>query len=282
MKTSLLASFVFSIAIGAQAQTVTLTLQSLGQWGVTGAGKTALADGASLSLPPGSQLDRTFGPGAVVLRIVSHPTFSVAGVAQPILGVGPAAVAFESDDSIGKFVLVVGEKDTIDLPWSVPLDSAGEPVELFLGYDPGTHAGLVGWQGQWQAFISNDSSTLVDVWLAAGDRHAWPLDSVEVFVLHEEEPATGTGSSADALSRSKAQASGSPRLQAAALTLGKSSNPASGSANRPDEASSSAAPVVLDAPKTPPHAPPTLEIFTPPSVRHPGKSGAHAHNNQDL
>lgn len=277
MHKPILASLVSIAAIGLHAQTVSLTPQNLDQWNVVGADKGAMARESVLSIPAGAQLDHFFGPGALVLRVVSRPTFAEASADQPILGVGPVAVAFERKETNGRFILIIGKNRLIDLPWSVPLDSSGTSVDLLFGYDPAAQTGLISWQGEVHTFNASDTPTSVEVWLAAGERNAWPLDTVEIFALPADQAEAGAKLGSDALGNAKVA-----RLQGAALKLREAPGHANVSANRPDLATDAADSARPNGPNVAPPEPPTLEIFTPPSVRQRGKSGEHARKSENL
>jgi len=257
MRNTLLTFFALALCLrlGAGEQIITVTPQTLDAWTLAGADKANLVQGQQLILPAGAQLSRSFSNGAVILHLVSRPSFTDLATDWPILEVGPIALAFTQSDSQGKLVLVIGEAKQIELPWSVPTD--GSAVDLVLGYDPVSGTGLVSLGDQSQFFDAGPGSAAVDVLLTAGAKSRWPQDAMEVLLMTDDSTDSGTATNgmgqtgkAGLQDKLKAAMDKLRSQDMLAARHGGVASAATGSATKPAVSSS------------------VLEISTPPAVRH--------------
>ena len=235
-------------------QLLTVTPQTLAGWTISGADRNAVAAREALVLPGNAQLSRVVPSGAVILRLVSRRVFSEEPAQWPVIGAGSAALALVQMEGRGRFMLVLNESNVKELPWSVSLDEKGVTVDLVLAYDPLSGVGLIVFQDKVQEFEVPLSTRPVELWLSAGQTAAWPQDLMQVMLL-TADPADPSG--ADAKPVTTAHPSPADRLQAAAGIL-RARDAAAGDLSPAPTGSAT-----MDKSSTVP----TLEIFTPPSVR---------------
>ncbi len=255
-------SFIVWIALAggltAAAQDYPVTPATLADWQINGAEHSTLQAQDTLSLPAGAELVRSFPVGAVVLHSVSRPVFSSAPADWPVVQVGPAALALTRQGDHGQVALLVGETVQI-LPVAVQLDAAGrslQPLELALGYDPVTKTGLVAFADQVFNFHDTANRSVVEVSVSAGEQSPWAQDSLAVSVLGLDLPTVATGAPHGTVEANRLALlqSFTSRFRQTGKVLDTSSG------TSPDtKAPQAAAPAAGAAP--------TLEIFTPPSVR---------------
>lgn len=246
------------LRLGAAEQRLTVTPQTLAGWSVVGADRSALAADKDLILPAGAQLSREFSASAVILRLVSRPVLSETAAEWPILEVGPVALALIGREDQGRLVLVVNEDRVIDLPWPVVPDKLNPAVDLILAYDPLTGAGLIGLKDRLKSFAGAPTAKPVEVVLSAGEHTAWPQDSLSVLLLADDPPPPGARPGGNGGHSDARAAAG--KLKTA---LGSLLDPAGAANTTPGGPAGAAA---TAAPDLDPVS--TLEIFTPPAVRH--------------
>ena len=252
---SLFLFWALSTAALAGEQVVALSSQTLAQWTVIGARPADLVQDDRLAVPAGAQAGRTFAAGsALVVKAVSRPAFSTEDSEWPILEVGPLTLTLVQREGSGRLVAIAGEASPVELPWTLPLEGTDPTVEVLLGYDPVTGTGIVSWHGEWKSFDTAPSANPVGVWLTAGSHTAWPVDSLEVLLLSEDEAKGGGGTVAKAAGTADAE-----RLQAAIQRFLNRSGPG-------DDANETAAKADSSDPTASPRRA-TLEVFTPPAVR---------------
>lgn len=189
----------------ASHQIIEVTPQTLEGWTLTGADQVALTSGDQLVLPAGAQLSRQFSGSAIILHLVTRPTFSTRAEDWPIIGLGSSALVFTRKDGQGQMVLVTGDDTATVLPWSLPPDRPDKPelIDLFLACDPESGMGLISCQNQIKSFNLPANAKSAEVWLSAGTPSNWPLALFQVIlfdpmVTPTAYPRAVNGSHADA------------------------------------------------------------------------------------
>jgi hypothetical protein len=240
----------------ASEQLITVTPQTLDAWEVTGADKTALTRQTQLVLPAGTQISRKFSANAVILHLITRPVFSGSSSEWPMLSVGPAALSLVRQDAQGRLVLVIGEDAVVDLPWSVPLEPAGAPVDLVLAYDSLTGEGLISMQDELDTFKGMAGAGSLNVVLAAGNKSAWPQDLMELAIFSSGADDAASGNTMPG--KDSGRPADAANLKSAVeklLGVKAAGDPQNGVVPGEPQLTPTARAVSL------------LEVFTPPSVR---------------
>lgn len=258
--TSFLGLTLLLVAPLSAQQSILLTPQTLAGWNITGTDAAKLSQQAELALPAGAQLARTFAYGDLALKVSTAPTIGQNPEDWPVLELGSAALVFSRTHSVGKWVLVLGDEAPLELPFTFPLDAAGqtgEALEVVLQRAGSTISLAVAGQtiAIPSAMAAGDPTSVV---ISSGSAHPWDFKSVQL--------TTGTNGSlnlesADA-GQSREKTDKVPAVPAggmgAALGVGESASNYESATDDPADKSVSA----------PAGASVTLEIFTPPSVRY--------------
>ena len=264
MRFLLFTSLIASLGLSGRAaeQFIEVTPLTLDGWTVAGTGGNTLSSGSQLVLPAGVQLSRKFSDPVLVVHLVARPVFSEQGENWPILGLGSAALAFVRQEGQGHLVLVTAETAAVDLPWTVPLDSNGKQgsIDLLLAYDRVTGTGLVSFQNQVRVFEVAPAVGPTDVSLSAGVRSDWAVDLLQVLLPDLDAAATGT-SNLENSSSSEPGPHDTGQLPVNKLRAALDQLRASEAAGTSAGAATSADQTKVVA------AVPSLEVFTPPSVR---------------
>jgi hypothetical protein len=242
----------------AGVQNFPVTPVTLAGWQITGANTDSLAKEPALSLPPGSELTRTFANGPTMVYAVSRPVFSTEVNDWPVLQVGPAALTFLRNKSQGILVLLVGETITT-LPMEVAIDANGRSsrnLEIALGYNPSTGAGVVACGDQVLSFTGSKNSDATLVSIAAGAVNPWPQDTLEVLVITPVADESASQTASD-LAGAKPQAAS---LKALLEKLREAESIAKDHPAGTTASTSSVEPRAASQTVG-------LEVFTPPSVR---------------
>lgn len=248
-------------ALRVGAQTIMVTPQTLNGWVVTGADKSALSQATELTLPPGAQLSRLFEANIVVVQFNAQPVFGATGENFTSLAVGPAALVFARDGTDGQLVLVMGDTTVVPLPFTVKLNVDGssvEPVDVQLAYDRSTGIVIVAGFGQTLQYSGEPSTEPVEVAITSGADDALTLQNLDVLVVAPntaiDNAKNGAQTQTDANSGTAAgRASGKqPSVeQLVAVALGLNTTGNSTDQKPPAQGVRS-----------------TLEVYTPPAVRH--------------
>ena len=236
---------------------ISVTPQDFDGWTVVGVSRDEIVTGPQLSIPADAQVFRDFGRDAVIVHLDSRPVFSESSRDWQILEIGPVALALIRDGTTGRMVLVPGKGDPGDLPWSIPLVDAAGRLDIVFGYDPVAGVGLVAFGESTKAFESKPDTETAEVRLSAGASVAWPIARLDLLVIGAEQADGSVGN----LVRGKdGRGESFARLEAAAGRLAGQAKAGhgNGTAGSASDASSTVSPAPVS----------TLEIFTPPAVRH--------------
>lgn len=259
-----LSLFALSFALGAAQQTITVTPSSLVGWTVAGADQLTLSAAPSLALPAGAQLARTFAGRELAVKLTSRSQFGLTPADAPVLEIGPAALVFLQSGAAGKLLLVVGESAPVVLPLSFVLDETGRSLEpLTINFARTGAMVSIEAAGQTLSFPAGPTTgSALEVVASAGASQEWAFDLLEVTLLSPEPlgPADRGGFQAgdtlatgSGLAERKADGAKPPSQSVrAAATAGTEST---------------GGPASAAVPSVPTRAS-TLEIFTPPAVRH--------------
>ena len=253
-------SIALAGALQAGEQIVTVTPQTLGNWAVSGAGKSALNQASVVTLPAGAQLSRRFDADSVTVQFKAQPVFGATAEDFLTLEAGPTALVFVRDGSDGQLVLVMGDAAVVPLPYTVKLNPDGssvDPVDVQLAYDRTTGTVVVTGFGQTLQYAGVPNAKPVRVVLTSGADAALTLQNLAVVLSTPDavtdgangsaltQAAAGSGVTTDKDSGRKLSVD---QRVAEALGLTTGGSP-TGSASSASGGKS------------------TLEVFTPPSVR---------------
>jgi hypothetical protein len=203
-----------------------------------------------------------FQAGDLSVDAVTQPVLGVAAQDWPMLELGPAALVFARKGASGQLILVVASDAPVALPLTIALDAEGrsaEPVAVNMTVTGGLLTVTSGDQ-IWQFPIKAEASASQEVVASAGADHAWAFDSLRIdgaAVPVTDTGGFGAGSGAKPQSSADSSSPGSrPSAKASGRVF-----PAN------DFDSPASAPPKAAAPRASP-PPKTLEVFTPPAVRH--------------
>ncbi|MBI3884658.1 MAG: hypothetical protein HY302_02855 [Opitutae bacterium] len=263
-KISLLALFGLSFALGFAQPTIQVTPQALAGWSFTGTDQPSMAARSTLTLPPSAQLARTFATAALTLRVSTRPAIGLTATDWPVLEIGAAALVFLRDGETGKLALVLGTHSPVELPGSYALDVDGRSVDpLTVTFAREGAVGKVEAVGQKLSFPADPAGGPgLEVVASAGAGHDWSFDRLEVALPAGATVVPGAAERPFAGSRSGAAAGAPERERAGAET-----NPRISRFESDAEPDPAGAPGVAASAPAPAGAG-TLEIFTPPAIRH--------------
>lgn len=243
--------------------------QSLSGWTLRGQPAVLRQPDGMVMVPAGAELVRTYAGVFVEARLAAAPAFASGPDEVAILGVGEASLVFMREAAGGAVLLVVGEAGPVPVARGLALQAdgtLGRPVEVTLG----RHGQLIVASVDTEVVrrLTNSPAVETEVFISTGRTHGWPLEGMRIVLPgtaanRELEPvssggeSTSPGSAADAGSNRDGR---SGRLEVfAGLEV-----PAGGGG----------APAALPpAPAAAGEGGGALEVFTPPSVRHPRAAG---------
>lgn len=255
-----------ALMLGLVAGAGAATTENLAAWSVMGADKAALSAADALVLPAGAQLYRTIPPTTVTLRLESQPVFGQTATDLAVLELGDVAVAFLRERNMGKLVLVLGNNPAFPLPCEIALDASGrsaDRLQLTVSREGATVA--VTAQGRIWQFPAGYSAGPQDVVISAGTG-GWPIQDLALVVVATPDSAPGATKGIEA-NPARGQADQVRQRIEGELTAGESSD-----TNMREGDARAGLPATVQ-PETPASTRPTLELFTPPSVR-PGRAAA--------
>jgi hypothetical protein len=242
-------------------QTIEVTSTTLAGWTVTGADQSALQASPSLTLPAGSQISRVFQAGDLAVDAVTQPVLGTESQDWPMLELGPAALVFARKGDSGQLILALAGDDPVALPLTIALDAEGrstEPVAVSLALSGGVLTVSSGGQS-WRFPVAPGVSTAQEVVASAGVEHAWAFETLQVSGAALTVVGTGgsgAGSGAKPPSPEDSGSAGSRQGTTASRRVFVVES----------FAATASAPLATPSAQTGP--PKTLEVFTPPSVRH--------------
>ncbi len=265
MRTTISVLSFLALALGLRAQqTIAVTPQTLAGWTVSGADPQALSQQTGLSLPAGAQLARSFMVSGLNLKVTTKAAIGQNAGDWPVLEISDAALVFARNGSAGKLVLVLGDNAPLDLPYNFALDANGLGVEpVTVSFSRQGAVVSVGMSGQTLQFPAGPAAgSGMEVVASAGTSEAWAFQTLEVTVA-APMVADNTGGQSAGTSGTKAAASD-------LLAKGRSATSGAGTSALANTSASASGPAVAPGASS---SRVTLEIFTPPAVRH-GRAAA--------
>ena len=225
----------------------------------------ALSAQTQLSLPANAQLVRTFPSSKIALQIVTQPMIGEKSGDWPVLELGAASLVFSRNGSTGKLILVVGDQTPRDLPITYGLDANGRSLGvLTISFSRNGNELTVESANQKLQFPADPAAGLTtEIVASAGASQSWSLQNFSVLVGSVDPvplPDFASGPT-------------SVQKTAAAVAVDFSVG-----GNGPTPADIISAALAAKNGRTPKASAPandgtTLEIYTPPSVRH-GRTAA--------
>ena len=181
-----------------------------------------------------------------------------------MLEIGNAALVFTRDGAAGKLALVLGDQAPVDLPVSFPLDAEGRSGEpLTINFTREGSVVTVEAGGQKMAFAADQfPGQRLEVVASAGAENSWAFARLEVALPVAEVMAPASGAGSRGSDATNATPSALDRKSDAAKS--KPTTSRTGTVAGPDPTGAPATPAAT-AGKA---GVSSLEIFTPPSVRH--------------
>ena len=255
-QSTVLSLMLVTATLGLDAQTFSLTPQTLAGWSVIGAPVSDLAQGQQLSLPAGAQLARPFVSGDIIVTLTSHPISGQTTQDWPVLELGAATVVFSRENTSGKLILSLGENGTlVTLPPTFKLDADGRWVDsnAITLARTGNQITVSAVGQSWSFPLGTPPGASQDVVLSAGAVAAWDLSSLEVVIPSATAQSTAT----------TYQGTNSPSANASQTPQSAGSHGNGTTLSTAGPTTPGAAPAAAPASSTP-----TLELFTPPSVRY--------------
>lgn len=135
----------------------------------------------ALTIPAGGQIHHRFTSEAVLIALVSRPTFGEVPSEWAMLDVGPASLTFVRDKDGGGMVLLADEP--LSLPFDITLDETGRsevPLDIKLYYDQSLRiAVLTIAEVEFEVAATSSAGEIV-VAVSAGQSSAWNFDLLEV------------------------------------------------------------------------------------------------------
>lgn len=240
---------------------------NLQAWHTGDASGQSLTQDEALILPAGAQLYRTITGAGITLRITSNPVFSAEPDEVAILEFGTNAFAFTQTADTGRITLLQGDRDPKTLSYIIALDEtdhAIEPLSLELTQRGDTL--FVTAHGETLQVASEPLAGTTPIVLSTGASQNWTINELSVTSepLSGPEPTGVNGTNPASSTGSASQTSiTSPATLLPGLTSGLTSDPTAATDSALSPTASATAGVTAD-----PEPVPTLEIFTPPPVRH--------------
>ncbi len=262
---SLLTLTAFLPALRAATQTITVTPQTLAGWTVVGTDFRSLIPQTELTLPAGAQLARIFDSANLSLQFTSQPLLGENIADWPVLEIGHTALVFTRSGLMGKLSVVLGDQAPQELPFSFDLDDEGRSIApLTLGFSrEAAGVRIVTDNQSWSFPFKQSPESSLEIVLSAGATQPWSFSPLEVTVTSLDPVA--------------------PPAPAASLSVFTAFDPRDSIASQkgpekksvpvvsgpvPLPGSATVAGVVSLVVTAGTSARSTLEIFTPPPVRH--------------
>ena len=257
-----LLGFTLSSGLLSADQSVSVTPQTLTGWTIVGADANTLAGQSELTLPPGAQIARAFDGGTLSLRLATRPSVGAKAEDWPVVELGSAALIFGRNGATGRVLLSLDGEAPQPLPLEFALDEEDRSKELLtLTLSRQGSRLSVEISGQTlQYFAKPAPSGGLEIVVSAGVSHGWTVGSLSVTSTSlSAVPAKLVAVDAAAAPGLAAPSVGPGTLSVAAMFL-QDAGPA-----KPTNL-----PRVIGTPSRtiPVAAKTTLEIFTPPAVRH--------------
>ena len=258
---SVFSLFALSLNLSAQ-QSIVVTPKTLAGWMVTSTDHKVASELTELTLPASAQAAHSFDSSAVTIKLTSNPVVGTAAADWPVLEIGNCDLVFARSETGGSLLLIIGENQPIDLPFSFALDETGRSTEpLAIEFSRQGSTASVTFSGQNMQFPAGpQTDQKLDVVASSGATQAWDFKMLEVVVGAPTEGNDSTDTSIVS-SQSKDTNSNLTGKNGAAKTTLTSSTLADGAANAAALATKAAAAKVTSDNSG-------LEIFTPPAVRH--------------
>lgn len=242
--------------------------QNIAAWSTVGGNPPNIEGDQVLTVRADSQLARSFAANQLGVHFATKPFFGAQAEACPVIELGSLALVFMANGQTGSLVLVPVDEKTVTLPVSIPLSSDGHSVEVVkvsLIAAGGMARITVGEHTQ-TASLDGSAGGLLDIVVSAGSRADWSFEEFTIATVEDGAGTTGSGAAVAAAGENRGQSilkrTGSPREAGGALGAADLTQ---GTANGADKESKSLSTTAS-----------TLEVFTPPSVRHGRSEAARA------
>jgi hypothetical protein len=255
-----------ALALPAAEKVIPVTPQSVFAWSVTG--EAPLTSSGTLILPAGTQLARKFESPSITVAFSGPVRFGRSPAETPVIEIGNAALVFMQLEGTGALVFVPESGEPSVVPVELPLDENGRAAVKSVSFTRSAENATVVVGETRYAYAAGPAVGPAEVVVTAGDA-AWSFADLQVAILAPDEAATGAdenkeGSGADETSSSAAAEPGDHGDSSAAIGAG-AVVVFTGAVGKP-EAKADEAEV----------SPTTLEVFTPPSVRHGNADAARS------
>jgi hypothetical protein len=246
------------VALPAAEKVISVTPESVLSWSV--AGEAPLGSSGTLVLPAGTQLVRKFESPAITVAFSGLVRFGSTPDETPVIEIGDAALVFMQVEGTGALVLVPESGEPTVVPVELALDGNGRADVKSVAFTrSGENATVAVGQARYDYAVGARADA-TEVVVTAGDA-AWSFEDLKVAIQAAEEIANGAnenGAGSEVDDASSSSASGdSSRIATSSETGAGAGTIFVGSVGRP-EAKADEAEVS--------HT--TLEVFTPPSLRH--------------
>lgn len=239
--------------------TLPFTAQSLPAWTVVGAPPSFLPETGAIFLPADTQLLRTFPAARLGISMIVRPIFGAQVEELPVIEIGSAALVFMQHEQIGYLALVSGEAGPVLLPVPDMLDAGGRtpnPLVIAVVVADGWATVTFGELSQ-RLPLGASTGSKTEVILSSGRGSALIIDQLDVTI-----PSLDSIEAESVVMRRPSVADAGPEtsIQPAAGANARIRMPGSSTNAGTDDptAKEAATPAVVS----------TLEVFTPPAVRH--------------
>ncbi len=242
--------------------------QSPAAWSVVGEALSNVDGNQVLTVRADNQWARSYATRQLGVHLATKPFFGAQADACPVIEIGSLALVFMANGQTGSLVLAPGEEKAVTLPVSIPLDSNGhsvEAVKVSLIAAGGIARITVGEHTQ-TANLDSSPDGLLGIVVSAGNSADWSFEEFTITTVDDgvgteglgaPDAAPGEDHDQSALKRTGSQGDEVGASVAADLTQGTANGADKDSKSLPTTAS-------------------TLEVFTPPSVRHGRSEAARA------
>ncbi len=165
------------------------SIQTLARWSVSGANNLDPNFQADFTLPAGAQISRIFDLGNLTIQTTTTPTIGIDAKDWPALEIGSSALVLSREANVGKLILILNERQTVELPFTIALDDQGTaaaPIAIVYSFQ-GTNV-VISLDGSQVSYpIKTILGNSVEVSVSAGANIPWNLS--QFAVIRESVPS---------------------------------------------------------------------------------------------